>query len=174
MNVKNIKNNIADVFAAHPDDEILGSGATFAKLVDQGKEVHAFIICEAESVRYSNDNIDLTKDAEKAASIIGFSSITFLNMPEQRLDSLSLIDINQKIESILNYIDFSRNLNYYSKQKRGNNMKKALLIVALFAFGFYQSHPYSLQLNVNVSCNFKCIRVLNSQVCTSCSYVCMT
>ena len=40
------------VIAAHPDDELLGGGATFAKRIRQGLDVHAVVVCEGESVRY--------------------------------------------------------------------------------------------------------------------------
>ena len=102
MFTNNFKNKKISVFAAHPDDELLGAGATFAKLIDQNIEVHAFILCEGESIRYkNNNNISLYDCAKEAASIIGFSSIKFIDLPDQRLDSLSLIEINKKIETIL-------------------------------------------------------------------------
>ena len=34
------------VVSAHPDDEILGAGATLARHVDQGDEVHACVLSE--------------------------------------------------------------------------------------------------------------------------------
>ena len=106
MNISKKKNDIVAVFAAHPDDEILGAGATFTKLVDKGKEVHAIIVCEGESIRYDgNIEVDLMKHARNAASIIGFSSIKFLKLPEQKLDSISLVDINQELESIIDSLN---------------------------------------------------------------------
>ena len=48
MFTDSFKNKKISVFAAHPDDELLGAGATFAKLIDRGIEVHAFILCDGE------------------------------------------------------------------------------------------------------------------------------
>lgn len=97
------KKEIIVVIAAHPDDEILGAGATFAKLLRSGNEVHAIIVCEGESIRYESKKMQIKQqdDARQAAKIIGFSSFRCLMLPEQHLDTISQIDLNIKIEAIL-------------------------------------------------------------------------
>ena len=94
------------VIAAHPDDELLGAGATFAKRVRQGFDVHAVVVCEGESVRYlsENRNVGLISHAQKAAEIIGFKSFQCLMLPEQRLDTVSQIDINKRLEELLDAV----------------------------------------------------------------------
>lgn len=137
MNISNKKNDIVAVFAAHPDDEILGAGATFAKLVDQGKEVHAIIICEGESVRYDGKKeVDLMDHAKDAASIIGFSSLKFLKLPEQKLDSISLIEINQKIENILDSLKPEIvYTHYHGDINRDHQIVNEAVLVATRPFG---------------------------------------
>jgi len=94
------------VIAAHPDDEILGGGATFAKRLRQGDEVHAVVMCEAESVRYGTEDNDVSQQvhARKAAETIGFTSFRCLMLPDQRLDTFSQIELNQKLEELIDAI----------------------------------------------------------------------
>ena len=40
------------VVAAHPDDEVLGCGATLAKAIDSGCEVHVLFVGEGISARF--------------------------------------------------------------------------------------------------------------------------
>ncbi len=91
------------VVAAHPDDEILGGGGTFAKRLRQGDEVHAVLICEGESVRYASKGraVGQQDQAKKAAQILGFTSLRCLMLPDQRLDTFSEIDLNRRLEQVL-------------------------------------------------------------------------
>ena len=89
------------VIAAHPDDEILGGGATFAKRLARGERVHAVVVCEGESVRYQGKGISQQEQAQTAARTLGFTSFRCLMLPDQRLDTFSQIDLNRKIEAVL-------------------------------------------------------------------------
>lgn len=90
------------VVSAHPDDEILGGGATFAKHVDAGDDVHAVVVSEGASARYVDAMKSTLRDcAERSAAVIGFSSIRFLSLPDQRLDELALVEVTQAIEPIV-------------------------------------------------------------------------
>ena len=53
------------IVAAHPDDEILGCGATVAKLVDEGCEAQTIILGEGKTSRSQDRNVD---DWEKEMS----------------------------------------------------------------------------------------------------------
>ena len=44
------------VVAAHPDDEVLGCGATIRKLIESGAHVRIVIIGEGSSCRYPATN----------------------------------------------------------------------------------------------------------------------
>ena len=98
--------NKAIIFAAHPDDEILGCGGTMAKMAKEGVEVHVVFFADGESSRGSPNNlIDLIKtrknNAIKACELVGCSSVDFLGMPDNRLDSLDLLEIVKKVEHFI-------------------------------------------------------------------------
>lgn len=97
------------VIAAHPDDELLGSGATIRKLVDHGIVARALILGEgltsrknARSQTEKSDLLELKRDTLSAADIIGYSSVDFCDYPDNRLDSVDLLDI---IKSVSLYVD---------------------------------------------------------------------
>lgn len=95
------------VIAAHPDDEVLGCGGTLARLAINHNIVILFI-SEGETARdrfYSDVNIDRlaarNAASEKACKILGCSSVTALNFPDNRLDSFDRLDIIKHIEEFI-------------------------------------------------------------------------
>jgi LmbE family N-acetylglucosaminyl deacetylase len=85
------------VVAAHPDDETLGAGGTMAKLAAQGSEVWVCIACDGVTARHAE--VDRQKAcAERACALLGASRVVFLDLPDQRLDTLSLIEVIRPVE----------------------------------------------------------------------------
>ena len=104
--MKNVNSTVV-IFAAHPDDEVLGCGGTIAKLTQQGSRVHVVFLADGESSR--DDTVDIDnlilqrkKNAREALKVLGCTSIDFLDFPDNRLDSLDLLDIVKKIEGFIN------------------------------------------------------------------------
>ena len=90
------------VIGAHPDDELLGAGGTLARHVRAGDEVHAVVVADGAGSRYPDELIPgLQKQAAAAAGVIGFASLSFLEMPDQRLDRVPLIELTQQLEALL-------------------------------------------------------------------------
>lgn len=88
------------VVAAHPDDEILGVGGTVRRHSDAGDEVHSLVVCEGVSVRYDADYHDRVREqALRAASLLGVKEVVFGNLPDQRLDTLPLVEVVASIEA---------------------------------------------------------------------------
>lgn len=100
-------NNVL-VFAAHPDDELLGLGGTIRRIVNNGVEAHAVILAEGltsrEEKRSDADFSELKElqdDARKAAGIIGYKSIDFCGFPDNRMDGTELLDIIKVVSKYL-------------------------------------------------------------------------
>lgn len=94
------------VVAAHPDDEVLGCGATMAAHVRAGDVVHVLILAEGITSRsekrsrraHSGALSKLAQCARKANRILGVRSVTLKNYPDNRLDSVELLEIVRAVE----------------------------------------------------------------------------
>ena len=103
--MKNLNSTVL-IFAAHPDDEVLGCGGTIAKLINEGAKVHVVFLADGESSRYDIPEIDnlilqRKENAKESLKILGCDSLEFFNFPDNRLDSLALLDIVKKIECVI-------------------------------------------------------------------------
>jgi LmbE family N-acetylglucosaminyl deacetylase len=91
------------VIAAHPDDEVLGMGATIRKLTKKNHKVHLCVVSEGATAQYKdNKMIEIRKKScIKAGELLGISTFDFLEFPDMRLDSIPQIEINVKLEKIV-------------------------------------------------------------------------
>ena len=55
------------IIGAHPDDEILGVGGTARRHVLAGDAVHALIICEGVTMRYTGTDMQQKNQGRRAA-----------------------------------------------------------------------------------------------------------
>lgn len=96
------------IIAAHPDDELLGVGGTVRRLVNEGVCVRAVILAEGLTSRKEKradtppmELIELQKDARNAAKVVGYTSIDFCRFPDNRMDSVDLLDIIKTVSSFI-------------------------------------------------------------------------
>jgi LmbE family N-acetylglucosaminyl deacetylase len=90
------------VLAAHSDDEVLGCGATIARLAKEGHSVIPVIICENASVRYRQEmQTNLEEWSRRSSAILGILEPIFEQMPDQKLDTYSALDMAQRLEKII-------------------------------------------------------------------------
>jgi len=96
------------VVAAHPDDEVLGCGATVAKHTATGDRVWHLIlgegimsrrgVAQAEKDRALHE---LWDSAEQAASVLGVERVILKKFPCCQFDTLSLLDITHAVEEVI-------------------------------------------------------------------------
>lgn len=93
------------VVAAHPDDEILGVGATVAKHAAKGDKVYAMILGEGQTSRGNHrEDIpheiveELHKNTLESAKEVGYEQVFFADFPDNRFDNVDLLDIVKVVE----------------------------------------------------------------------------
>jgi len=92
------------VVAAHPDDEALGCGGAIARHSDRGDHVDILFLADGVGAR-GGDRADVLarrrEAARGAATILGAKEPQFRDFPDNRLDSIDLLDIVQSVEEVL-------------------------------------------------------------------------
>jgi N-acetylglucosamine malate deacetylase 1 len=110
------------VIAAHPDDEVLGCAGTIMKHVQSNDQVHVLFMTDGVSSRNDEASKIAAQNrremAEAAKKIMGVSKNTYLDLPDNAMDTVPFIEIVKSIESKINeikpsviYTHFSGDLN---------------------------------------------------------------
>ena len=96
------------VIAAHPDDEVLGVGGTIARLAGEGAHVTILILAEGITSRAELTEKDkksqlkvLREQARKVGKFLGAKDVRFLGFPDNRLDTVPLLDVVHTIEAVI-------------------------------------------------------------------------
>jgi LmbE family N-acetylglucosaminyl deacetylase len=102
-----LRNKKILIVVAHPDDELLGLGASMSRLIsDYGVIGHVVIL--GEGITSRSDKRDVQKweeqllihrnNIKQAQAAIGYSSVSIYDFPDNRFDSVALLDIIKVIE----------------------------------------------------------------------------
>jgi len=100
-----IQNKVLAV-VAHPDDEVLGCGGTLARHAKDGADVNVLILADGVGSRFFNDNTMASKKEVtarenmtlRAAELMGIKKTIFLRLPDNKMDSIPLLDIIREVE----------------------------------------------------------------------------
>lgn len=96
------------VIMAHPDDEILGCGATISRLAREGMSVHILILATGLTSRGPADNTALNtlkQEATQAMSCLGANTIHFADFPDNAMDTRPLLEIIKQVEKFIESAD---------------------------------------------------------------------
>jgi LmbE family N-acetylglucosaminyl deacetylase len=96
------------VVAAHPDDEILGCGATSARLVQEGHDVYFAILGEGITSRHGTreaadpGRLSLLQRHARAAGLkVGVKEVFLHKLPDNRLDAVPLLEVVKLVEDLV-------------------------------------------------------------------------
>lgn len=114
-----MKNNIL-IVVSHPDDEILWVWWTILKHIKNWDKVSCLILSNWEDSRWEEiaDNEKRKKQTLDVSKAIWFNKLYIENLPDNKFDSIPLIDIVKKVEKVvfklkpnIIYTHFSDDLN---------------------------------------------------------------
>lgn len=89
------------VIMAHPDDEVLGCGATLARYAREGAEISILILATGLTSRGTASEAEiesLQEQAKTAGCILGASLVEFAGFPDNAMDSVSLLEVIKCVE----------------------------------------------------------------------------
>lgn len=96
------------IIAAHPDDEVLGCGGRIARMAGAGQEVYIAVLGEGITSRYpkreqaQTSQIEgLRRQSRTAAKILGAREVLFHDLPDNRFDTVPLLEVIKLIEDLL-------------------------------------------------------------------------
>jgi LmbE family N-acetylglucosaminyl deacetylase len=105
--LESLRNKRIMIVVAHPDDELLGLGATFHKLINECN-VTTHVVILGEGITSRSDTRDVTiwenelaihqENIKNAQLAIGYHSTSIYDFPDNRFDSVSLLDIVKVVE----------------------------------------------------------------------------
>jgi LmbE family N-acetylglucosaminyl deacetylase len=105
--LESLRNKRILLVVAHPDDEVLGPGATMYRLIkDYNCIIRVIILGEGITSRSDSRDIEKWKselkihksNIESARAIVGYESTRVFDFPDNRFDSIALLDIIKVIE----------------------------------------------------------------------------
>lgn len=93
------------VVGAHPDDEILGCGASIARHIAEGAQVAVLLLADGVGARdpaFRELELAARRQAAfDACAELGVVDLTLLAYPDNRMDQVELLDIVQDIERVM-------------------------------------------------------------------------
>jgi LmbE family N-acetylglucosaminyl deacetylase len=90
------------VIAPHPDDEVLGCGATIKKYAAAGAKVSLCVVTKAYTPEWSDSFVQgRKKEVARACKILGIKKTYFLDLPTVKLDTIPQKTLNDEIAKIV-------------------------------------------------------------------------
>ena len=103
--------------AAHPDDEVLGCGGYIAARVKSGDEVVVTFLSDGVTSRDKNlgiSEIEARRIAARSASnVLGVKDVSFGDFPDNKLDSVPLLEVIKRIEAVIERVQPSIVLTHF-------------------------------------------------------------
>lgn len=94
------------VIAPHPDDEVLGCGATIARLAEEGTEVTVIAACADLPPLYSPDVApQVEAEARRAHALLGVQGSIFLDLPSVEVSRGPVAALNGGLQRVVDEVE---------------------------------------------------------------------
>lgn len=92
------------IVVAHPDDEVLGAGATINKMIREGNRVAVAIMVSQASAR-ANLSSTLSDDQKRAMNILGVKEVYSANFPNIKMNTIPHLELVQFVEGCIEHFN---------------------------------------------------------------------
>lgn len=90
------------VVVAHPDDEVLGAGATIYRLTERGEEVNVCVMCAQAAARaFRPEDGELHGDMMRCMEKLGVNRVILGNFPNIKMNTVSHLELVQFVEKAM-------------------------------------------------------------------------
>ncbi len=90
------------IVVAHPDDEVLGAGATMYRLSQQGQEINVCIMSgQAEARNLRPTDCELNEDTNACLGLLGVNQLFLGEFPNIKLNTVPHLDLVKFIEDAI-------------------------------------------------------------------------
>lgn len=90
------------IIAPHPDDEVLGCGASIARFVAEGNNVYVLVATRGSNRLYDQQKVENVRDeAREAHRLLGVKDTVFLEFPAPELDTVPVADIARAFSKVI-------------------------------------------------------------------------
>jgi LmbE family N-acetylglucosaminyl deacetylase len=172
------------IIAAHPDDEILGCGGTAARLAKEGNEVFTAILGEGITSRDDSRDrekrdaeiAELKKQVHEANQLIGVKEVFTFDLPDNRFDSVALLDVvkvvekvKEKIKPDIVFTHYEKDLNIdhqitYQAVMTAMRPMVGETVKEIYSFEVHSSTEWNFPLSFSPDCFFDITDTIDAKV----------
>lgn len=121
------------VVVAHPDDEVLGAGATMYKLAKEGHQVDVCILSGKVEARKERPELrNLNEDIKASLSILGINKIYKAGFPNIKFNNVNHLELVQYIEKIIVDTDADVIFTHHPADTNNDHLHTSLACQAAF------------------------------------------
>lgn len=90
------------VIAPHPDDEVLGTGGTIARLAGEGNDVTVAIVTKGWEPLFDDSQVQQVQlEARLASEVLGVKSLRFMDLPVTKLSTMEKHQLNGEFTRLI-------------------------------------------------------------------------
>ena len=128
------------IVVAHPDDEVLGAGATMWKLAKKGEEVNVCIMSGAAAARaHRPSDEELSKDTDSSMKLLGVNKVYTGDFPNIKLNTVPHLELVQFIEKAIEDCGATHVITHHPSDLNNDHMHTSLACQA--AVRLFQRRP---------------------------------
>ena len=144
------------IVVAHPDDEVLGAGATIHKLARQGKEVNVCVMSgKAEARANRPEDSELEEDMNNSMRVLGVNKVVLGDFPNIQFNTVPHLQLVQFIEKAIEATNADVVFTHHPSDTNNDHVQTSLACQA--AIRLFQRRP-----NINPLKEFLYMEILSA------------